>query len=65
MLTRSVNLTFGVNRASKINVGLVPGSGLLFLDQAGFGLQNEAHLQPGFWLKKYAKKIPIFQELAE
>jgi len=54
-----------VNRASKINVGLVPGSGLLFLDQAGFGLQNEAHLQPGFWLKKYAKKIPIFQELAE
>ena len=43
MLTHSVNLALGLNRASNINVGLGTGSGLLFRARAGFGLQNEAH----------------------
>jgi len=45
ILTHSVNLAFGLNRASKTNVELGPDLGLWFRARAGFGLQNHARLQ--------------------
>jgi len=45
ILTSPINWLSGLNRASKINVGLDPGSGLWFRARAGFRLTNEVLLQ--------------------